>query len=130
LAERHLKLPKATLYGLLADKTKLAAALTRKCLVRVSRYWVTAQFFDTRITMDRDSKQEPGRCTERPTVEALNEMIEMALSDRVSFSQIQAVFGFRSNDVKRLMRTHLRRGSYIAWRKRVRDFTARRNFYK
>jgi uncharacterized protein (TIGR03643 family) len=60
----------------------------------------------------------------------LSEVIEMALSDRVSFSHIQAAFGISSNEVKRLMRTHLRRGSYVTWRKRVREFTARREFYK
>ena len=62
--------------------------------------------------------------------QTLSEVIEMALSDRVSFSNIQAAFGISSSEVKRLMRTHLRRRSYVTWRKRVKEFTARREFYK
>jgi len=62
--------------------------------------------------------------------QTLSEVIELALSDRVSFSHIQVAFGISSSEVKRLMRTHLRRGSYVAWRKRVREFSTRREFYK
>lgn len=69
--------------------------------------------------MDIDAKAVSEHLTARLTAEAVDEIIEMALSDRVSFSQIQAVFGLRSHEVKRLMRTHLRRGGYIAWRARL-----------
>ena len=60
----------------------------------------------------------------------ISEIIEMALSDHTSFSQIQALYGLRDNEVKALMRGHLKRGSYEAWRRRVRAFSDRRASYK
>ena len=60
----------------------------------------------------------------------ISEVIEMALSDRTSFSQIQVLYGLRDNEVKLLMRRHLKRGSYQAWRRRVRTFSDRRASYK
>jgi uncharacterized protein (TIGR03643 family) len=61
---------------------------------------------------------------------ALGEIIEMALSDHVSFSQIKALHGLDQDDVKALMRQNLRPGSYRAWRRRVRQFSDRREVYK
>lgn len=58
------------------------------------------------------------------------EIIQMALSDRVRFDQLRAVYGLAPNEVKRLMMQQLKRGSYVAWRKRVRAFSERREFYK
>jgi len=69
--------------------------------------------------MDIDAKAVLESLSARLTAEALDEIIEMALSDRVSFSLIQAVFRLRSHEVKGLTRTHLRRGGYIAWRERL-----------
>jgi uncharacterized protein (TIGR03643 family) len=60
----------------------------------------------------------------------IGEIIEMALSDHVSFEQLRALHGLGPNEVKALMRQHLKRGSYVAWRKRVRVFSERREFYK
>ncbi|WP_244908996.1 DUF2805 domain-containing protein [Malikia spinosa] len=54
----------------------------------------------------------------------------MALSDHVSFDQIRALHGWGPDEVQGLMRHELRLGSYVAWRKRVRQFTDRREFYK
>jgi uncharacterized protein (TIGR03643 family) len=64
------------------------------------------------------------------TAESLGEIMEMALSDHVSFEQIRALYGLGPDDVKALMRQQLKRGSYLAWRKRVRRFSQRREFYK
>jgi uncharacterized protein (TIGR03643 family) len=64
------------------------------------------------------------------TTESLGEIIEMALSDHVSFEQIRALYGLGPNEVQALMRQQLKRGSYLAWRKRVRRFSERREFYK
>jgi uncharacterized protein (TIGR03643 family) len=64
------------------------------------------------------------------TAESLGEIMEMALSDHVSFEQIRALYGLGPDDVKALMRQQLKRGSYLAWRKRVRKFSQRREFYK
>jgi uncharacterized protein (TIGR03643 family) len=60
----------------------------------------------------------------------ISEIIELALSDHVSFDQLRALYGLRPDKVKALMRQHLKRGSYVAWRKRVRQFSDRREFYK
>ncbi|MEP3628555.1 MAG: DUF2805 domain-containing protein [Hyphomicrobiales bacterium] len=62
--------------------------------------------------------------------EHISEIVQMALSDHVSFSDIQSQYGIAEKDVKELMRRTLKRGSYQTWRKRVRDFSDRRQFYK
>jgi len=59
-----------------------------------------------------------------------NEIIELALSDHVSFENIEELFGIGENDVKRFMRENLKAGSYKSWRKRVREFSDRRETYK
>lgn len=59
-----------------------------------------------------------------------SEIIEMALSDHVSFAQIRALHGVSPDEVKALMRRCLAPGSYRAWRRRVRRFADRREAYK
>ncbi len=69
--------------------------------------------------------------TSKPLNEAaISEVIAMALSDQVSFDHIRSLYGLSPDQVKELMRTNLRLGSYRAWRKRVRDFSDRRAHYK
>lgn len=60
----------------------------------------------------------------------ISDIIEMALSDHVSFEQIRTQHGLGPDEVKVLMRQSLRPGSYRAWRKRVRAFGTRREVYK
>ena len=60
----------------------------------------------------------------------INEVIEMALSDHTSFSDIKKLYGLSADDVKLIMRQNLKRGSYEAWRRRVRKFSDRREHYK
>ena len=62
--------------------------------------------------------------------EEISDIIQMALSDHVSFKQINGIYGLNEHKVKRLMRKNLKAGSYRAWRKRVHDFGTRREFYK
>ena len=57
-------------------------------------------------------------------------IVEMALSDHISFTQISVQHGVTPDEIKVLMRTELKPGSYRAWRKRVRDFGDRRAHYK
>jgi uncharacterized protein (TIGR03643 family) len=64
------------------------------------------------------------------TPEHISEIIQMALSDHVSFADIQAEYGISDKQVKTLMRDTLKSGSYKTWRKRVRDFGDRRENYK
>ena len=59
-----------------------------------------------------------------------SEIIEMALSDHVSFTEIRKQYGLLEKDVKSLMRKNLKDSSYKAWRKRVREFSDRREHYK
>lgn len=60
----------------------------------------------------------------------IHEIIEMALSDHISFKQIESLHGLKEKDVRRLMRHNLKPGSYSAWRRRVRVFSDRRAHYK
>jgi uncharacterized protein (TIGR03643 family) len=60
----------------------------------------------------------------------LSQIIEMALSDHTSFAQITAQMGLSPDEVKAIMRSNLKPGSYRAWRKRVREFGDRRAVYK
>lgn len=60
----------------------------------------------------------------------LSEIIEMALSDHVSFATITAQTGLSADAVQIIMRDHLKPGSCRAWRKRVHDFGTRRQHYK
>ncbi len=62
--------------------------------------------------------------------EHISDIVQMALSDHVSFATIQAEYGIGEKDVKVLMRHTLKRGSYQTWRKRVRDFGDRWATYK
>ena len=58
------------------------------------------------------------------------EIIEMALSDHDSFDAIRSLHGLSPDAVKTLIRRNLKTGSYRAWRRRVREFSDRREVYK
>lgn len=60
----------------------------------------------------------------------MSAIVEMALSDHVAFAMIEEHFGLSEKEVKALMRSRLKPGSYRAWRKRVRTFSDRREHYK
>ena len=62
--------------------------------------------------------------------EEVSDVIETALSDHVSFANIEKLYRSSEKQVKRLMRDTLKTGSYRAWRKRVNEFGSRREFYK
>ena len=63
-------------------------------------------------------------------MEDKDEIIEMALLDKVPFDTINQLYGLDENQVKRLMKAELKPGSYRAWRKRVERFTKQRSSYK
>ena len=63
-------------------------------------------------------------------MEDKDEIIEMALSDKVPFDTIKMLYGLDENRVKRLMKAALKPGSYRAWRRRVERFTKQRGSYK
>ncbi len=70
------------------------------------------------------------RKTQNFLEEHVSEIVQMALSDHVSFADIAREYGIGEKHVKALMRDTLKTGSYKAWRKRVRDFGGRRAQYK
>ncbi len=53
------------------------------------------------------------------TIEDTSELISMALSDKVTFTDIKAKFNIDESEVKKIMKRELKKGSYLAWRKRV-----------
>ena len=59
-----------------------------------------------------------------------SEIIELALSDHATFDNIKLIYGIGEKDVKKLMRENLKSRSYKSWRKRVREFSDRREKYK
>lgn len=64
------------------------------------------------------------------TTSDVSAIVEMALSDHTSFATIEREYGLGEKDVKALMRAQLKPGSYRAWRRRVREFSDRREHYK
>ena len=60
----------------------------------------------------------------------LSEIVQMALSDHITFRDINTQYGIKEKEVVKLMRMTLKKGSYRAWRKRVNNFGSRREFYK
>ena len=60
----------------------------------------------------------------------ISDIIHMALSDEITFSDIYFQYGLKEKDVKLLMRNNLKAGSYKAWRKRVKRLGSQREHYK
>lgn len=59
-----------------------------------------------------------------------NRVIEMAWEDRTPFDAIEFQFGLKENDVKEIMRSNLKKSSYILWRKRVESGTSSKHLKK
>ena len=60
-----------------------------------------------------------------------NDVTGMAWADRVSFEEIKKKTGLSEKDVIKIMRTNLKRKSYLLWRKRVRGrITKHRKLFK
>ena len=60
----------------------------------------------------------------------ISAVIEMALSDDVSFTAIRKQYGLTEEQVKKLMKKNITDNSYKYWRKRVKLFSDRRKHYK
>ena len=81
--------------------------------------------------MIRTPERQPQKINPRLLDAAtISEVIEMALSDHITFAQIRLQHGLSPDQVKVLMRTNLKPGSYRAWRRRVQQFGDRRAHYK
>ena len=60
-----------------------------------------------------------------------DEIIGMAWADRISFEEIKKKTGLNEKEVIQVMRTNLKRKSYLLWRKRVRGrSTKHRKLFK
>jgi len=51
--------------------------------------------------------------------EDINRIIEMAWEDRTPFEAIEFQFGIKENEVRKIMRTHMKESSFKMWRERV-----------
>jgi uncharacterized protein (TIGR03643 family) len=49
----------------------------------------------------------------------IDRIIEMAWEDRTPFEAIEFQFGLKENDVRELMRKHMKESSFKMWRRRV-----------
>ena len=59
------------------------------------------------------------------------DVIGMAWADRISFEEIKKKTGLEEKEVIKIMRTNLKRKSYLLWRKRVRGrSTKHRKLFK
>ena len=67
---------------------------------------------------------------EEMTESEKSELIQMALSDHISFKNIFDQFGLKEKETKKFMRKNISPRAYKNWRKRVRTFSDRRANYK
>ena len=51
--------------------------------------------------------------------EVIDRIIEMAWEDRTPFEAIEMQYGLKENQVRAIMRKHMKRSSFHMWRKRV-----------
>ena len=60
-----------------------------------------------------------------------DDVIGMAWADRISFEEIKKKTGLSEKEVIKIMRSNLKRKSYLLWRKRVRGrITKHRKLFK
>ena len=52
-------------------------------------------------------------------IEDIDRIIEMAWEDRTPFEAIEFQFVLKENDVRKIMRTHMKESSFKMWRERV-----------
>ena len=52
-------------------------------------------------------------------IQDIDRIIEMAWEDRTPFEAIEHQFGIKENDVREIMRSNLKKTSFLMWRKRV-----------
>lgn len=53
------------------------------------------------------------------TDDQIDRIIEMAWEDRTPFEAIEFQFGIKENDVRKIMRKHMKASSFKMWRERV-----------
>ena len=61
------------------------------------------------------------------TQQQIDRIIEMAWEDRTPFEAIEFQFGLKENDVRKIMRTHMKESSFKMWRERVKGRKTKHN---
>lgn len=57
----------------------------------------------------------------------IDRIIEMAWEDRTPFEAIFFQFGIKENEVRKIMRTHMKESSFKMWRERVKGRKTKHN---
>ena len=101
----------------------------------MSKQKLLAESFDEglfciKLILQRVYKEQTKNMKFKYSEAELSEIVQMALSDHISFGDINTQYGLGEKEVVKLMRLNLKKGSYRAWRKRVNTFGSRREFYK
>lgn len=65
-----------------------------------------------------------------PEEKDIDRIIEMAWEDRTPFEAIEIQFGLREADVISLMRSSLKKSSFLLWRKRVNSGVSQKHLKK
>ena len=60
----------------------------------------------------------------------IDEIVEYALNDKISFKTIYEEFSISEKQLKLIMRSNVRRKSYVNWRKRLRRKLEKNKLYK
>ncbi|RXJ85461.1 TIGR03643 family protein [Arcobacter cloacae] len=79
-------------------------------------------YFEKKESLKLDFTKKPKKQKQDLTPfqeEDLNRLIEMAWQDRTTFDTIFELYGLTENQVKKKMRTLMKRSSFKMWRKRV-----------
>ena len=63
-------------------------------------------------------------------LEEIDRIIEMAWEDRTPFYAIEHQFDLKENDVRKIMRSNLKKSSFEMWRKRVKGRKTKHNKLK
>lgn len=53
------------------------------------------------------------------TLLELNKLIDYAWDDKISFDDIEKLFGLNEDDVKKIMKSNLKPKAYSNWRERI-----------
>ena len=73
--------------------------------------------FNNMLPFDpKNLKNEAPRDLDEETVDRI---VEMAWEDRTPFEAIEMQYGIKENQVRAIMRKHMKRSSFHMWRKRV-----------
>ena len=79
-------------------------------------------YFEKKESLKLDftkKKKKENKNLEELKEDDLNRLIEMAWQDRTTFDTIFELYGLTENQVKKKMRTLMKRSSFKMWRKRV-----------